>query len=138
MGYAVILAWVIQAAVGVTLLVSWARHARGRDAGLVLTHVMMMVGFLVPWTAFLATDAVAWAWAGFAILLGFIGFGDAVMVRRARAVTGVSEPGAHDYWQAVRVALKGRLGRRVTFHALFAPVVFFGSLAVCIVATIAD
>ncbi|MFD4958393.1 hypothetical protein [Microbacterium sp. NPDC058389] len=137
MGYAVILAWLIQAAVGATLLVSWARHARGRDAGLVLTHVTMMIGFLVPWTAFVATGVVAWAWAGFAILLVFIGFGDATMVRRARAVTGVSEPGARDYWRAVRVALKGRLGWRVTFHALFAPVVFFGSLAVCIIATVA-
>lgn len=136
MGYLVYAAWTIQAAVGVSLLVSWARHARGHDAGLVLTHILMMVAFLVPWTAFVATGQVVWAWLGFAILLVFIGFGDAHMMRRAQALTPDSSSGVRGYMSAVGVALRGRLGRRVTFHALFAPVIFFGALAVSIIATV--
>lgn len=138
MGYLVLAAWIVQAAVGVSLLVSWVRHARGRNAGLVLTHAMMMVAFLVPWSAFILTGAVVWGWIGFAVLLVFIGFGDATMVRRSRAVTGEANAGFRDYWRAVGVAMSGRLGGRVIFHALFAPVVFFGSLIVCIIATAAS
>ncbi|MFH8249448.1 hypothetical protein ACH3VR_03645 [Microbacterium sp. B2969] len=137
MGYLVVAAWVIQAAFGVSLLVSWARRARGRDAGLVLPHILMMVGFLVPWSVFLATGAPVWAWLGFLILVSFIGFGDATMVRRSRAVTGVTTSGMGDYWPAVRVALSGRLGWRVIVHALMAPVVLLPCVAVCITATIA-
>ena len=135
MGYLVLAAWIIQAAVGVTLLVSWARHAKGRSAGLVLTHATAMVVFLVPWIAFIVTDAAVWAWTGFVILTLFIGFGDATMVRRAREVAGTYRPGLGDYGPAIAVAFSGRLGRRTTFHMLFSAVVFFGCLAVCIIAT---
>lgn len=137
MGYLVLAAWAVQAAVGVALLVSWARHARGQNAGLVLTHVVAMIAFLLPWTAFLVTGAPLWAWTGWAVLLVFIGFGDATMVRRARVVRGETNRGLRDYWPAVVVALQGRLGWRTVFHALFAPVVFFTALGVAIGATIA-
>lgn len=137
MGYVVLVAWIVQAVVGVTLLVSWARHARGRNAGLVLTHTVAMIGFLIPWTVFLATGAPVWAWAGWVVLLVFIGFGDATMVRRARAVRGGSSRGLRDYGSAVVVVATGGLGPRVAFHALFAPVVFFTALGVAIGATVA-
>jgi hypothetical protein len=137
MGYMVLGAWVVQAAVGVSLLVSWVRHARGRNRGLVLTHVTAMIAFAVAWIVFIVTGGVGWAWAGFGVLVVFIGFGDATMVRRARAVTGESNPGLRDYGRAVGVALSGRLGGRTRFHALFSALVFFPCLAVCIIATIA-
>lgn len=137
MGYMVLAAWVVQAAVGVSLLVSWARHARGRNRGLVLTHATAMIAFAAVWIVFIITDGLVWAWAGFAVLAIFIGFGDATMVRRSRAVLGESNPGLRDYGPAVRVALSGRLGRRTGFHALFSALVFFPCLAVCIIATIA-
>jgi len=137
MGYAVLAAWLIQATVGVTLLVSWARHARGQDSGLILPHALAMVGFLAPWTAFLTTGAALWAWAGFGVLTVFIGFGDAAMVRRARTVRGEAGSGLRDYFPAIRVAMSGALGRRTIFHAWFSPVVWFGSLAVAIWATVA-
>ncbi len=136
MGYAVLAAWLIQAAVGVTLLASWARHAHGQDAGVVLPHALAMVGFLAPWTAFLTTGAPVWAWIGFGVLTVFIGFGDTAMVRRSRTVRGVSGAGLRDYWPAVRVAMSGALGRRTIFHAWFSPVVWFGTLAVAILATV--
>jgi hypothetical protein len=135
MGYIVLAAWLVQACVGLSLLVSWARHARGRDAGLVLTHVTAMIAFAVPWTAFIVTGTTIWAWTGFAVLLLFIGFGDAAMVRRARAVIGESRRGLGDYGPAIGVALSGRLGRRTTFHMLFSALVFFPCLVVCIIAT---
>jgi hypothetical protein len=137
MGYIVVVAWAIQAAFGVSLLVSWARHAGGRNAGLVLPHILMMVGFLVPWSLYRATGAPVWAWLRLLIRVSFLGFGDATMVRRSRTVTGVTSPGLGDYWPAVRVALSGRLGWRVIVHALMAPVVLLPCLAVCIAATVA-
>ena len=137
MGIGVTVAWAIQAAFGVSLLTSWARHARGQDAALVLPHILMMVAFLVPWSLFLATGAVAWGWLGVAILLAFIGFGDATMVRRARKITGQTNPGLRDYAPAIKVALSGRLGWRVVVHALMAPVVLVPAIVVCIAATAA-
>jgi hypothetical protein len=137
MGFIVVVAWAIQAAFGVSLLASWARHARGQDAALVLPHILMMVAFLVPWSVFLATGGVAWGWVGVAILLAFIGFGDATMVRRSRKVTGQTNPGLRDYMPAVKVALSGRLGWRVIVHALMAPVVLIPAIVVCIAASAA-
>ena len=137
MGYVVLGAWLIQATVGVTLLVSWARHAHQQSAGLVWTHAVAMVGFLVPWFAFIVTGDPLWTWVGFGVLVVFIGFGDATMVRRARTVLGWMNRGLRDYIPAGRVALSGRLGRRTTFHMLFSAVVFFGALAVAIGSTVA-
>lgn len=136
MGYLVLAAWVIQATMGVPLLVSWFRHAQGRSAALVFTHVIAMIAFLAPWTAFILTGSVLWAWVGFAVLTAFIGFGDATMVRRARRLKGWDR-GWGDYFPSIGVALSGAFGRRVTFHMLFSAVVFFGCLAVCIVASVA-
>ncbi|GAA1672141.1 hypothetical protein [Microbacterium lacus] len=137
MAYIVVLAWAVQAAFGLSLLTSWARRARGQNAELVLPHILMMVAFLVPWSLFLATSAVAWGWLGVAILLTFIGFGDATMVRRSRKVTGQTNPSLRDYVPAVKVALSGRLGWRVIVHALMAPVVLIPAIVVCIAATAA-
>ena len=120
-----------------SLLVSWARHAKGRNRGLVLTHASAMVAFAAVWIVFIVTGEAVWAWAGFGVLAAFIGFGDATMVRRSRAVLGESNPGLRDYGPAIGVALSGRLGGRTRFHALFSALVFVPCLAVCIIATIA-
>lgn len=136
MGYLVIAAWVVQAAVGVSLLVSWARHARGRSVGAVMTHALMMVGFLVPWAVFIATGVPLWAWVGFAVLAAFIGFGDTVAVRRVRALRGVPDSGIRDYIPTIKVAFTGALGGRTLFHMCFSGVVFFSTLAVAIAATV--
>lgn len=137
MDYMVLAAWLIQASVGVTLLVSWVRRARGQDAALVIPHAIMMLVFAASWTVFIVTGAVPWAWVGFGILAAFIGFGDATMVRRARSMRGQANGGMRDYGPALRVVLAGGLGRRVAFHALFSAVVFFGCLGVAIGATVA-
>lgn len=136
MGYLVLAAWAIQAAVGVSLLVSWARHARGGSSGAVLTHALMMVGFLVPWAVFIATGVALWAWLGFVVLVAFIGFGDAVAMRRARALRGWASSGIRDYFPTIKVVFSRALGRRTLFHMCFSGVVFFSTLAVAIVATV--
>ncbi|KHK98619.1 hypothetical protein LK09_06605 [Microbacterium mangrovi] len=137
MGYAVLGAWTVQAVVGVTLFVGWLRHGRGHSARPIVTHAITMVSFSVPWIAFLATGLPLWAWVGFGILLVFIGFGDYAVVQRTRAVRGETNPGLRDELLAVKAALSGRFGGRLVFHALWSPVVFFGSLGVAIGATVA-
>jgi hypothetical protein len=135
MGYLVLAAGLVQAAFGVTLLVSWARHAHGQDVGLIVTHVVAMLGFFVPWTVFVVTSDVLWAWLGFGVLTVFIGFGDAAVVRLTRRMRGETNSGLRDYGHAIVAACSGRLGRRLQFHTYFSPVVFFGVLAVAIAAT---
>lgn len=137
MGYAVLGAWLIQAAVGVMLLVGWARHARGAGAGAVLTHALLMVGYLVPWSLFIATGAPAWAWTAIGVLFVGIPFGDAMMVGRSRSIRGERNPGLRDYGSAIGSVFAGRMPRKVTFHAIFSAAVFFGSLGVAIGATVA-
>lgn len=136
MKYIVLAAWLIQAGVGVSLLIGWARHARGAGAALVLPHILLMVGFLVPWSMFAATGDVLWAWASIGVLLIGIPFGDAMMVRRSRRIRGESNPGLRDYGPAIATAFAGRLPPTVTFHAIFSAVVFFAPLGVAIAATV--
>jgi hypothetical protein len=137
MGYAVLGAWVVQVAVGVTLFVGWIRHGRGQSARLIVTHAIMMLSFSAPWIAFIVTGVPVWAWVGFGILLVFIGFGDYAVVQRTRAVRGEINPGLRDEWHAVKMALSGRFGRPLVFHAFWSPVVFFGAMGVAIGATVA-
>ena len=49
---------------------------------------------------------------------------------------GWGDRGLRDYFPAIGVALSGAFGPRVIFHMLFSAVVFFGALAVCIIATV--
>lgn len=135
MGYLVLVAGLVQAAVGVALLLSWARHARGRDAGLIVTHVVAMLGFFVPWTLFIATGEPPWAWAGFAVLVVFIGFGDTEVVRRTSRDRGVTKPRFADYWRSMIAVCAGRYGHALQFHTLFSAAVFFPALAVAVAAT---
>lgn len=66
-----------------------------------------------------------------------IGFGDAMMVRRFRGLVGETRPGMRDYGAAIGDVFTGRMPAKVTFHAAFSAVVYFGSIAVAIGATIA-
>lgn len=135
MGYIVLIAGLVQAAAGVALLMSWARHARGQDAGLIVTHVVTMLGFFVPWTLFIVTGEPWWAWAGFIVLVVFIGFGDTEVVRRTSRDRGVTKPGMRDYWRSMVAVSAGRYGRTLQFHTFFSAVVFFPALGVAIAAT---
>ncbi|MBD3942760.1 hypothetical protein IF188_13750 [Microbacterium sp. NEAU-LLC] len=136
MGYLVLITGLIQAAVGVALLMSWARHARGQDAGLIVTHVVAMLGFFVPWTLFIATREPLWAWVGFVVLVAFIGFGDTEVVRRTSRDRGVARPRLPDYWRSMVAVCAGRYGRALQFHTLFSAAVFFPALYVAIAATV--
>ncbi len=137
MGYAVVVAWLIQAIVGTLLLVGWARHARKSGVGSVVTHSTLMVAYLVPWVAFTLTGAIWLAWAAVTVLIVGIPFGDSLMVRRTRRIRGETSFGLRDYGLAVQVLLATRLPPKVTFHAMFSAVVFFGSVGVAIAATVA-
>lgn len=86
--------------------------------------------------AFTLTAGVVWAWIAVGVLTFGIGFGDAMMVRRFRRLVGDTRPGLRDYGAAIGAVFTGRLPARVTFHAAFSAVVYFGSIAVAIAATV--
>jgi hypothetical protein len=127
----VLVAWVVQAVAGVLLLT----RAR-RRGGTVAVHACVSVVALGLWTAFVATDRVGWGWAAFGTLTVGNGVGDALLVRRSRRALGPGASGRADYGAAIRGVFAGRFPRLVTFHALFAGIVYFGSLAACVAATL--
>lgn len=136
MALLVLLAWIIQGAFGLTLLIDWVRHARGRGARTVVWHVVLSVSGLVFWVWFVVTGALAPAWIAFAIITTGNTFGDIMLLRRARRI----DPEAKTLWQRYRVAIgalgRGKLPPRVSFHALFSGVVYFGCLGVCLGASL--
>lgn len=103
---AALLAWLLTAALGSSLFITWlarggvsqqprtARMALSLPppyfpAPLVVSHLLLAVGGLVQWVAYLLTDANTLAWSALATLLpvallGFSMFGRWVGSRRAR------------------------------------------------------
>ncbi len=137
MEYFVLAAWIIQAGVGLWMLVGWVRHGRPH-ARAILTHVALMIVALALWIAFMVTDAVAFAWA--TILIYFVGipFGDSVMRRRGRRLRGLEKsPAAVEYWHFIVDVVRGGVPASVRFHGAFSGVVFFSSIGVTIGATAA-
>ncbi|MER7606443.1 hypothetical protein [Nocardioides sp. NPDC127503] len=135
MSYVVLVAWIVQAAVGVLLLTGWFRHGRARSP-VVLAHVGFSVLGVASWTTYVLVDQVLWAWA--ALLLITIGnsFGDNMLLWRTRRMGGAHLSTVNAYKLAIRSIFKRRLPLRVGFHAVFAGVVYFSTLAICVVATV--
>ena len=104
-------------------------------AGLV-AHVSASVLGLASFLTYVLTDAVLWAWAAFVLIAIGNTFGDMMLLRRTRAMGGSHLSTINAYKLALRSMFKGRLPLRVSFHAMFAGVVFFSTLAVCIVETV--
>lgn len=137
MGYVMLVAWIVQAVVGVMLLWGWARHARGVGAPAVFTHAGVMVICLALWVVFVLTGTPLWAWLAVGALAVGIPFGETLMVRRARRLRGATRPGLRDYAASIGDVVSRRMPPAVSFHALFSAVVFFGSLGVAIGASVA-
>lgn len=135
MTYVVLVAWLVQASVGVLLLTGWMRHGRIHSR-VVVTHVALSVLGVACWIAYVLADQVLWAWAALLLITVGNGFGDNILLRRARALGGRHLSTVDAYKLALRSMFKGRLPIRVSFHAMFAGVVYFSTLAVCIVATV--
>ena len=136
MAWVLLLAWLIQGGVGLTLFIDWLRHARRRGARTVVWHLALSLSGLALWVWFVVTGALAPAWIAFAIITAGNTFGDIMLLGRARRI----DPEAKTIWQRYGVAItamaRGKLPPRVSFHALFSAVVYFGCLGVCIGATV--
>lgn len=129
----VLAAWVVQASVGVSLAVTWWRHGR-HGAATVQTHAAAAVLGLVLWAAFLATESLVAAWSAFAAITLGNTYGDTMLLGRVRSRTGTSSK-RRNYPVAVAAIFRGQMPPRVAFHAVFAGVVYFSCLGVCIAAT---
>lgn len=134
MALAVLLAFGIQAAVGVVLLTGWWRHGRASKA-VVAAHVGPALLAFALWAVFVLDGSVGWGWASLGVLTVANTFGDELLRARARRLVG-RRSFWRDYGAAVVAVLRGRFPRPVTFHALFAGVVYFGSSGVCLVETL--
>lgn len=133
----VLATWLVQSAVGVSLLVSWLRHRRPGSSSLVV-HVTSAFASLALWTVFVVTGNLVAAWLAFVVITVANTFGDRMLIARARRMhTDADTPFWPMYGRAIADVVRGRTPRRVTFHALFAGVVYFSCLGVCIGATIA-
>ncbi|GAA0627775.1 hypothetical protein GCM10009547_34210 [Sporichthya brevicatena] len=132
MAYFVLAAWVLQGAVGVLLLAGWNRHQQ--QARVVLGHVGLSVAGLVPWIAFLVTDRATWGWVALGLITVGNTLGDEVLRGRWRRSSGQSSSLLRDYGAAIRAVVTGHFPASVTFHALFAGVVYFAALMACVTA----
>ena len=137
MEYVVLGTWIVQGAVGVVLLTGWLRHARGRNASTVLTHVALSLAGLVAWVWFLLSGTVIPAWIALGTLTVGNALGDSMLIRRHRRATGVTTGYWRDYGTTIAAVFRGGFPRPVAFHAVFAGVVYFTCLGVCIGATVA-
>jgi len=137
MEYVVLAAWIVQAGVGVALFVGWLRHGRGSHAPTVLTHVGLSLAGLGLWVWFVLGGGLWPAWLALVAITAGNVLGDAMMVRRSRRATGVTTTFWKGYGAAIGQVFRGVMPPHVTFHALFAGVVYFTCLGVCIGATVA-
>ena len=134
MEFVVLLSFVIQASVGASLLATWWRRGR-RGALTVNVHWVAALVGLGLWTAFTATDSLVAAWGAFAAITVGNTYGDKMLLARVHHHTGTTSK-LRNYPVVVAAILRGRMPRRVAFHALFAGVVYFGCLGVCIASTV--
>ena len=130
----VLAAWVIQASVGVSLAVTWWRHGR-RGAGTVGTHVAAAVIGLALWVTFVVTGSLVSAWAALVAITVGNTYGDKMLLGRVRGRTGTTSK-RRNYPVAVAAIFRGEMPRCVAFHAVFAGVVYFSCLGVCIAGTV--
>lgn len=135
MDFFVLLAAAFQALVGVFLLLRWWRGPR-RAAGFVALHVSAALAVLALWIVFVAAGALWSAWAAFAVLTVGNSLGDELLRRRARGMGAASERFWKGYGDAIVATVRGRMPPPITFHALFAGVVYFGMLLACILASL--
>jgi hypothetical protein len=102
MKWAALIAWLITALFGFTMLAIWLRNGGMRQRGgggkitppLILSHFLLAAGGLVVWIVYLIADKEALAWIALAILavvalLGFTMF--AIWWRRRQARGAVTE-----------------------------------------------
>jgi hypothetical protein len=134
MAFLVLGAWLIQASVGVSLALTWWRHGR-HGAPTVRTHVAAAVVGLALWVTFVATANVVAAWSAFVAITVGNTYGDEMLLGRVRSGTGTNSK-RRNYPVAVVAIFRGEMPPRVAFHAVFAGVVYFSCLGVCIAATV--
>ena len=134
MVYVVLVAFMVQATVGASLALTWWHHGR-RGAPTVITHVATAALGLGLWIAFVVTDSSVLAWSAFAAITVGNTLGDEMLLRRVHRQTGTTSK-RRNYPVAIAAIFRGRMPWRVAFHALFAGVVYFSCLGVCIVSTV--
>jgi fluoride ion exporter CrcB/FEX len=138
MSYVVLAAWLITAAAGITVLLSWLRRRRPGSTfpvRMVTAHLVAAAVGLGLWVAYLATDRVAPAWLAFIALNVTNGVGDAILTGRWRAVAGTGRSWLADYRRAVGQVLTGRHPRAATLHGLLGGFTFFSTLTACLAAS---
>lgn len=129
----VLSAWVLQALVGVSLAVSWWRHGR-HGASTVLVHFAAATVGLALWVTFVVTGNLVAAWSAFVAITVGNTYGDEILLGRVQRRTGATSK-RRNYPAAVSAIFRGQMPPRVAFHAVFAGVVYFSCLGVCIAAT---
>jgi hypothetical protein len=139
MSYAVLVLWLVTAAVGVTVLLRWLRRRRPGSAfpaRLVTTHLITALAGLSLWVGHLATGQLILAWLAFAVLNVTNGVGDAILTGRWRASAGAGPSWIADYRRALLGVLRGRHPRSAILHGLLGGLTFFCTLVACLAATV--
>jgi O-antigen/teichoic acid export membrane protein len=102
MEWAALIAWVITAAFGFTMLVIWLKNGGMQQRGgggkippwLILSHFLLAASGLVVWVIYLAADKDVLAWIAFAALAVVAGLGWTMFFGWARQRSQVQAPTA--------------------------------------------
>jgi hypothetical protein len=133
MSVVVLVALLLQAALGLWLLLAWRRRAPVSATAYV--HAGVVVLALALWAASMAQDSAPLAWSSLLVLLVGNFLGDLLLIAHRRGVTGAEGGFFADYGAAVGAVLRGRHPARATIHAAGAGVVTVLTLVGCIVAS---
>ena len=124
MEWAALIAWVITALFGFTMLAIWLKNGGMQQSGavggkippwLILTHFLLAAGGLVVWIVYVASDKDALAWVAFVVLAAVALLGWTMFFGWARQRRGVEPapagavvtPGAEGRFPIPVVALHG-------------------------------
>jgi hypothetical protein len=117
MTWIALIAWIATAAGGSVLGASWVRHGGLRQRSGIRTarlasHVLLAVGGLALWVAFLVTDAEALAWTAVALLVVVVGVGISMLILwlRGHSATGHTELPAETSFPLPVILAHGLLG----------------------------
>lgn len=121
MRYVVLVALLLQASVGVKLLLDWWRKSRPTPTAFL--HAGVADTATILWIVYMAVDKSWLAWASFAVILLGNFLGDLLLIDHWRGRTGQGTSFFKDYGAAVMSVVRGQHPRVPTLHAAGAGIV---------------
>ena len=121
MSYVVLVALLLQASVGVKMLIDWWRTSRPTPQAFL--HAGVADAAAILWIVYMVADKTWIAWASFVVILFGNFFGDLLLIDHWRGRTGQRRSFFKDYGAAAMSVVRGQHPKVPTVHAAGAGIV---------------